>query len=105
MTPDRWQTIERLYHATLERSPSERDGFLAAACEGDDALWTAVESLIGLGFSGLQTCVKASSRNFVRPPSARQTVAGFQACERRRRGNGRPRSRSRTLAEQAAIHS
>ena len=25
MTPDRWQTIERLYHATLERSPSERD--------------------------------------------------------------------------------
>jgi serine/threonine protein kinase len=49
MTPDRWQTIERLYHATLEHSPSERDGFLAAACQGDDALRTEVESLIAHG--------------------------------------------------------
>jgi serine/threonine protein kinase len=49
MTPDRWQTIERLYHATLERSPSERDDFLAAACQGDAALRTEVESLIAHG--------------------------------------------------------
>ena len=49
MTPDRWRTIERLYHATLERTPSERDGFLAAACEGDDALRIEVESLIAHG--------------------------------------------------------
>ena len=49
MTPDRWQTIERLYHATLERSPSERDGFLAGACQGDEALRTEVESLIAHG--------------------------------------------------------
>ena len=27
MTPERWQTIERLYQATLERSPSERVAF------------------------------------------------------------------------------
>src|SRR6478736_5840867 len=49
MTPDRWQTIERLYHATLERSPSERDAFLAAACQGDETLRTEVESLIAHG--------------------------------------------------------
>ncbi len=49
MTPDRWREIERLYHATLERSPSERDEFLAAACRGDDALRTEVESLIAHG--------------------------------------------------------
>ncbi len=49
MTPDRWQTIERLYHATLERSPSERDGFLAGACQGDEALRTEVKSLIAHG--------------------------------------------------------
>ena len=49
MTPDRWQTIERLYHATLERSASERDGFLADACQGDEALRTEVASLIAHG--------------------------------------------------------
>lgn len=51
MTPDRWQTIERLYHAALEHSPSERDSFLAAACQGDDALRTEVESLIAHGLN------------------------------------------------------
>jgi eukaryotic-like serine/threonine-protein kinase len=49
MTPDRWQTIERLYHATVERSPSERDSFLAAACQGDEALRSEVASLIAHG--------------------------------------------------------
>jgi serine/threonine protein kinase/Tol biopolymer transport system component len=51
MTPDRWQTIERLYHATLEHSPSERDSFLVAACQGDDELRTEVESLIAHGLN------------------------------------------------------
>lgn len=51
MTPDRWREIERLYHATLERSPNERDGFLAAACRSDDALRTEVESLIAHGLN------------------------------------------------------
>lgn len=51
MTPERWQTIERLYHATLEQRPSERDAFLAAACQGDDVLRTEVESLIAHGLN------------------------------------------------------
>jgi hypothetical protein len=38
MTPDRWQKIERLYHAALEREESERAAYLAGACAGDDAL-------------------------------------------------------------------
>jgi len=51
MTPDRWQTIERLYHATLKRRPSERDGFLADACQGDEALRTEVASLVAHGLN------------------------------------------------------
>jgi serine/threonine protein kinase len=47
MTPDRWQKIERLYHAALEREESERAAYLAGACAGDDALRREVESLLG----------------------------------------------------------
>jgi eukaryotic-like serine/threonine-protein kinase len=46
MTPERWQSIEQLYHATLERRPGERERFLASACEGDEALRAEVTSLI-----------------------------------------------------------
>ena len=46
MTPERWQEIERLYHAALERDADERAAFLAAACGGDEALRHEVESLL-----------------------------------------------------------
>ena len=32
MKPERWQQIEQLYHAALERAVSERPAFLDAAC-------------------------------------------------------------------------
>ena len=67
MTPDRWQTIERLYHATLERSPSERDGFLAGACQGDEALRTEVESLIAHGLDAPQFSMLNQAGRFARP--------------------------------------
>ena len=51
MTPERWQTIERLYHAALEHSSSERESFLVAACQGDDELRVEVESLIAHGLN------------------------------------------------------
>jgi Tol biopolymer transport system component len=44
--PERWATIDRLYHEALERDASERGAFLADACAGDDALRREVESLI-----------------------------------------------------------
>src|SRR5262245_23525651 len=46
MTPERWQYIERLYHAALERDTDEQVAFLAEACAGDDALRGEVESLL-----------------------------------------------------------
>jgi serine/threonine-protein kinase len=46
MTPERWQEIERLCNAALEREASQRGAFLAQACEGDDELRREVESLL-----------------------------------------------------------
>src|SRR5262245_15420749 len=46
MTPERWQYIERLYHAALERDTDEQAAFLAEACAGDEALRGEVESLL-----------------------------------------------------------
>ena len=47
MKPERWQQIERLYHAALERKPAERAAFLREACAGEDAVRSEIESLLG----------------------------------------------------------
>jgi eukaryotic-like serine/threonine-protein kinase len=47
MTPERWQQVERLWQAALERPHAERAAFLAQACDGDAALRGEVESLLG----------------------------------------------------------
>jgi hypothetical protein len=47
MKPERWQQIERLYHAALEREPAERAAFLREACAGEDAVQREIESLLG----------------------------------------------------------
>jgi serine/threonine protein kinase len=44
--PNRWDTVERLYHAALARPVERRPAFLADACAGDDALRREVESLL-----------------------------------------------------------
>jgi serine/threonine protein kinase/Tol biopolymer transport system component len=44
--PDRWQKIERLYHAALKMEPGQRAAFLAEACASDDAMLREVASLI-----------------------------------------------------------
>jgi serine/threonine-protein kinase len=46
VTPERWQEVERLYHAALPRTPSERDAWLSHECAGDDGLRREVESLL-----------------------------------------------------------
>jgi len=43
---NRWQRVEALYHAALEREPAERADFLERTCGGDDALRNEVESLL-----------------------------------------------------------
>ncbi len=46
MEPERWQRIEQLCHAALEREESQRAAFLQEACAGDEALRREVESLL-----------------------------------------------------------
>jgi hypothetical protein len=46
LSPDRWTTVDRLYHAALARPLNERMPFLAEACAGDEELRQEVESLL-----------------------------------------------------------
>ena len=46
MKPERWQRIERLYHAALERDSAQRTSFLAEACADDTTLRGEVEVLL-----------------------------------------------------------
>jgi eukaryotic-like serine/threonine-protein kinase len=46
MKADRWQKIEQLFHAALQRKPEERANFLKATCAGDSALYGDVQVLL-----------------------------------------------------------
>jgi eukaryotic-like serine/threonine-protein kinase len=46
MTPERWQQIEHLLQAALEREPAERAAQLERECAGDRSLREEVESLL-----------------------------------------------------------
>ena len=46
MKPERWQQVDQIYHAALERDASQRATFLDQACVGDAELRQEVESLI-----------------------------------------------------------
>ncbi|HEX4948953.1 MAG TPA: protein kinase [Blastocatellia bacterium] len=46
MTPERWQQIERHYHAALEQDASQRTAYLAEACADDHELRHAIEALL-----------------------------------------------------------
>ncbi|MGH9254698.1 MAG: protein kinase domain-containing protein, partial [Vicinamibacterales bacterium] len=46
MDRERWEHLERLYHAALARSAEERAAFLTEACAGDERLRRDLESLL-----------------------------------------------------------
>jgi hypothetical protein len=46
MDPDRWQTIEALFNATLALPRDERKSHLDAACDADAELRNELESLL-----------------------------------------------------------
>src|SRR5215467_213122 len=46
MEPQRWQQIDRLLQAVLERPSAEREAYLDEACHADKSLRQAVESLL-----------------------------------------------------------
>jgi serine/threonine-protein kinase len=43
---ERWQQIDALFQAALERDPAERDAWLREACQGDSDLRREVASLL-----------------------------------------------------------
>ena len=47
MTPERFQQVDRILQAALERAPGERRAYLAAECGEDEELRGEVESLLG----------------------------------------------------------
>src|ERR1700720_823979 len=46
MSPERWQKIEQIFHAALERRAEERAAFLDEACAGDESLRQEIERLL-----------------------------------------------------------
>lgn len=46
MTPERYQQIDKVFQAAIERDPTEREAFLDEACKGDHSLRLEVEALI-----------------------------------------------------------
>ena len=46
MDSERWQHVSRVFEAALERPAEERSAFVAATCDGDEALRREVESLL-----------------------------------------------------------
>ncbi len=46
MTKQRWQRVETLYHAAVERQGAERAAFMERACNGDEELRKEVDTLL-----------------------------------------------------------
>jgi eukaryotic-like serine/threonine-protein kinase len=88
MTPERWQQIEQLYHAALERAAVERTAFLAEACAGDEALRAEIEALLA---------ANADAGSFMAAPAleleARRTAAAADL------GSGQQLGHYRVLAK------
>src|ERR1035441_800805 len=49
MDPERWRTVEGIFHAALEREPEARRAFLEVACGRDTDLQRQVELLLAQG--------------------------------------------------------
>jgi serine/threonine protein kinase len=60
MKTERWQQVEQLYHAALERGAEDRAAFLTEACTGDESLRRDVESLLAY---------EARAENFIETPA------------------------------------
>src|SRR6267154_3172049 len=46
MTPERWQQVEEILQAALDRAPADRAAFLEHSCAGDPELQTEASSLV-----------------------------------------------------------
>src|SRR5260370_40654875 len=75
MKPDRWNKVEKLYRAALERPAESRAEFLRSACGDDEELYREVESLLSF---------KSQAESFIEKPAlevaAEATAAGCVTC-------------------------
>ncbi|HEV2666425.1 MAG TPA: hypothetical protein VG324_16020, partial [Blastocatellia bacterium] len=77
MDNQRWQQIETLYHAALERPPDERAAFLTDACADDSGLLCEVEELLrhdGTAGSFMQDNALAVAAQALEPNELSQTA-------------------------------
>ena len=75
MKPERWQRVEEIYHAALERGEGQRAAFLEEACGRDEALRREVESLLAQ---------EKGTGSFLEAPVLPVAAPGKQQLTRRR---------------------
>jgi TolB-like protein/Flp pilus assembly protein TadD len=69
ISPERWQEVEAIYHAALDRSKADRGPFLREACRGDQALLDEVESLLGFDSRGAKLLEQPAAVNAAARPA------------------------------------
>jgi eukaryotic-like serine/threonine-protein kinase len=52
VTPDRWRAITEIFHCAVARDASDRDAYLAVACQADPSLRAEVDAMIAAHESG-----------------------------------------------------
>jgi hypothetical protein len=93
MKSERWQKIEEIYHAALEREESQRANFVKEACGGDESLRREVESLL---------TQEGATGSFLEAPALEVAARGLAEEQERSEGNeggmvGKTISRYRVL--------
>ena len=68
MKPERWQQIDKILEAALEREESERSAFLDEACAGDNSLRKEVESLLA---------ADEQAESLIEAPAVEMVAEGF----------------------------
>ena len=79
MKPERWQKVEEIYHATLEREEGQRAAFLEEACAGEEALRREVESLLAQ---------EGATGSFLEAPALEVAARGLAQEQARSKGDG-----------------
>jgi eukaryotic-like serine/threonine-protein kinase len=67
----RWEKVEQIYNAALERPEAERAAFLGEACGGDEELRRDLESLLGYA---------QGAGDFLEPPAPAASVLAAGRC-------------------------
>ncbi len=73
MQPERWNEVEQLCHAALEREESQRAAFLQSACAGDQSLLREVQSLLAH---------QKQAEHFIETPALEQAAKALANGER-----------------------